>query len=97
VAAAGSLPALAATAEEALGKYSCAACHTMLGTESPVGPALTDVGKRLDINEIRQSIIDPNAVAAEGFVIGIMPADFADRMMVRELEMIVQFLADQKG
>ncbi len=97
VALAGSLPAPAATAEEALGRYACAACHTILGTESPVGPSLTDVGKRLDINEIRQSIIDPNAVAAEGFAIGIMPADFADRMMVRELEMMVQFLANQKG
>lgn len=97
VAVAGSLPAPAATAEEALGKYGCAACHTILGTESPVGPALTDVGNRLDINEIRQSIIDPNAIATEGFVTGIMPADFADRMMARELEMMVQFLADQKG
>lgn len=94
---AGSIPAVAASAEEALGKFGCTACHTILGTESPVGPALTDVGKRLDVNQIRQSIIDPNAVAAEGYTTGMMPADFADRMMARELEMMVQFLADQKG
>ena len=55
------------------------------------------MGKRLDANQIRQSIIDPNAVAAEGYAVGMMPADYADRMMARELEMIVKFLADQKA
>lgn len=97
VATAASTPVMAATAEEALGKYACTACHTILGVESPIGPSLADVATRLDVNQIRQSIIDPNAVAAEGFATGMMPVDYADRMMARELEMIVQFLSEQKG
>jgi len=83
------------TAQEAIAKFGCAACHTVLGTQSPVGPSLTKVGSRLKPELIRQSITDPGAVIAEGFP-PIMPPDFAERMTVKELELIVQFLANQK-
>jgi len=96
VEAGGAAPAPAKTAEEAIAKYGCQACHSVLGTESAVGPALTDVGARLDAEQIRQSIVDPNAVIADGFDQGMMPQDFADKMTVRELRMIVQFLAGSK-
>jgi len=88
-------PAPAQSVEEAATKYGCQACHSMLGTESPVGPALTTVGQRLTAEQIRQSIIDPNAVIAEGFVANLMPANFADRMTVRELEMLVTYLSER--
>ena len=42
-------PALAQTPEEALAKFGCAACHSVLETESVVGPSLNDVGKRLEL------------------------------------------------
>lgn len=87
-------PPSAETPEAIVAKYACAACHTMLGTESPVGPELDAVGARLSSEEIRESVIDPAAVIAEGFPPGIMPADFADRMTIRELEMLVQFLVE---
>lgn len=96
-ASAASTPAAAQSAEEALAKYGCQACHSILGTESPVGPPLTDVGRRLDAEAIRQSIVDPNASVAEGFFPNVMPADFADRMTARELELLVAFLAGQEG
>lgn len=86
----------AKTAEEAIGKYFCAACHTLLETESPVGPNLNDVGARLSAAEIRQSIIKPNAVIAEGFTEGMMPQDFSQKMSIDELEMLVEFLANKK-
>lgn len=82
---------------QAVTKYACTACHALLDSQSPVGPPLTDVGARLTPKEIRQSIIDPNAVITEGYASNMMPLDFADRMTVRELEMIVEFLANQKG
>jgi len=88
-------PAPVKTAQEAIVKFGCPACHTVLGTQSPVGPNLTTAGGRLKPELIRQSIIDPGAVIAKGFP-PIMPADFAERMTVRELELIVQFLARQK-
>ena len=88
--------ASAETPEAIVAKYACAACHTMLGTESPLGPELNSVGARLSAEEIRESVINPGAVIAEGFPPGIMPPDFADRMTIRELEMLVTFLAQSK-
>ena len=88
-------PAPAATADEALAKYACTGCHTLDSNDPLVGPGLLNVGARLSTDEIRQSIIDPNAVVSEGFP-PAMPADFADKMTVRELEMIVELLAGKK-
>jgi mono/diheme cytochrome c family protein len=90
-------PAPADNAEAALAKYTCTACHSVAGSQSPVGPDLNQVGDRLDAAQIRQSIIEPNAVVAEGFFPGMMPADFADKMTVSELQMIVDFLLEQKA
>ncbi|MDP6967700.1 MAG: c-type cytochrome [Gammaproteobacteria bacterium] len=87
-------PVAAATPEAALAKFGCSACHSVLATESPVGPDLRNVGSRLSRQQIRMSILDPMAEVAEGFP-PIMP-NLADQMMVTELEMLVQFLAEQK-
>ena len=89
-------PTIAQNAEQAITQYGCTACHSLLEIESPVGPDLRDVGTRLDTEEIRQSILEPNAVIAEGYF-PMMPSDFAERMRVKELEMIVQYLAEQSG
>ena len=91
----GKAPAPAATAEEALIKYACTSCHAMDSNDTLVGPALVDVGSRLSKEELRQSIVDPNAVVAEGFP-PAMPPDFASRMTVSELEMMVNYLAEKK-
>ena len=93
---ADSVPAPAATAEEALAKYACVSCHSMDSADTLVGPGLVDVGDRLSQEQLRQSVIDPNAVLAEGFP-AAMPADFGLKMTVNELEMIVSFLAEKKG
>lgn len=94
-AAAVAAPAPATSADEALQKYGCAACHDLASDEARVGPGLGKVGGRLTPAEIRQSIIDPGAVIAEGFP-PAMPPDFAEKMTVKELEMIVTFLAEKK-
>ncbi len=86
----------AKTAEEVIAKYGCAACHSVLGTESPVGPPLTGIGAKLSAEQIRQGIVAPEAQIAEGFAPGIMPGNFADRMTARELEILVQWLVEQK-
>jgi len=88
-------PASAKNAEEAIAKHSCAGCHALDSKETLVGPGLAGVGARLTLEEIRQSILDPNAVVTEGFV-PAMPTDFAEKMTVRELEMVVKFLAEKK-
>ena len=90
-------PAAAETAEAALGKYVCTACHSVGASTSPVGPDLNQVGDRLDRAEIRDSILNPNAVVTEGFFPGVMPADFARKMTVSELQLIVDYLVEQKA
>lgn len=95
-AAGGGAPAPAETPEEAIGKYGCQTCHTLLGTEASLGPVLTDAGARLSKQQIVESILEPDAVITEGFTAGIMPKDFADKMTVTELDLIVEFLAAQK-
>jgi len=98
--AASNTPAVAAAAapadspEAAIAKYGCAACHTILASKSPVGPTLMDVGGRLSIEQIRESIIAPKAVITDGYQ-PIMP-DFP-AMTLQELELIVKFLAQQTG
>lgn len=87
-------PAAAQTAEEALAKYGCVACHAVLQSESTVGPSLKDVGKRLKVDQIRTSVVDPKAEITKGYQ-PIMP-DFP-AMTVGELELIVRFLTAQKG
>ena len=76
--------------EEAIAKFGCAACHSIMDTISPVGPDLNGVVDRMSMDQIRASIVTPNAVIAEGYP-PIMP-DFSGKMTVAELEMIVQFL-----
>lgn len=87
-------PALAQSPEEAIAKFGCAACHSVLETESVVGPSLNDVGKRLKLSQIRNSIVDPKAEIAEGFP-PIMPQ--FPTMALAELEMLAGFLAKQTG
>ncbi len=96
-AAAPSTVAAAGTGEEVAGRYGCQACHSMLGTESPVGPSLAAVGDRLDREFLRESILQPDKVIAEGFNAGMMPPDFADKMTVKELGLLLDLLLDQKG
>lgn len=91
-----SAPPAAATAAEALAKYTCTACHAVDSNDTVVGPGLLAVGARLGIEQIRQSIVDPDAVVADAFAPGMMPGDFADKMSARELELIVQFLAGRR-
>ncbi len=90
--AAQAKPAQPKSAEEVIAKYGCAACHSVLKSQTAIGPSLNDVGKRLKIDQIRKSIIDPKAEVAKGYP-PIMP-DFPT-MTIAELEMVVGFLAKQ--
>jgi mono/diheme cytochrome c family protein len=46
---------------------SCIRCHIAEGRGGIAGPSLVDVGVRLSPQELLQSIIDPQAVVAEGY------------------------------
>lgn len=84
------------SAADLLANYGCTACHSILDSEADIGPELRTVGARLSAEQIRQSIIDPMAVIAEGYE-PMMPDYFADEMTIKELEAVVRFLESQNG
>ena len=86
----------AQSADEAIAKFGCRACHTIQGEGAGLGPALDDVGARLSEAQIRESILDPNAIVAPGYPSDVMPQDYAAQMTVQELETLVKYLAEQK-
>ena len=61
------------------------------------GPVSGILGRGMDDAYIRQSILDPNAVTAEGFPPMLMPPDLAEKMSGAEFERLVQWLKDHKG
>ncbi len=76
-------------------RHGCIACHDVKGTMRLVGPPLTNVRERLSAVEIRQSILDPDAVVAEGFPPGLMLKDFAATVPPEELDQIVSYLSGE--
>jgi putative membrane-bound dehydrogenase-like protein len=46
---------------------ACILCHALKGQGSNVGPALDGIATRKDAAYIRQSLLEPNAVLAQGF------------------------------
>jgi cytochrome c5 len=98
----------ASDAVSALTKYQCNLCHQLPGIagaeETPaIGPDLRALAETAATRApgqdassfIRQSILAPDAVVAQGFAAGVMPADFGQRMRAAELEMIVDYLAKE--
>jgi cytochrome c2 len=83
--------------EQLIAELACVACHKFDEPGQLVGPSLWDIGARQDEAYIRQSILDPNAVIAEGFPPMLMPPDLGEKMSGVEFERLVQWLKDHKG
>ena len=73
---------------DALDKFGCAGCHDLDGSEADIGPDL--IG--LTAEELREGILDPNAVIADGYEADFMPDDFGEWMAESELSLIVEYL-----
>ncbi len=84
------------TPEEIVAKGICGACHKMPGQVGAVGPDLSRIGATRDREYLRRSILDPNAEVAEGFVPGMMPPDYGEKLYAKELEILVNYLAGLK-
>ena len=78
-----------------LSSKGCVGCHDVIDTTRRVGPPLTKVGERLSAAAIRQSIVDPDAVIAEGFMKGLMLQDFAKTLSADELDQLVGYLSGE--
>ncbi|RME50437.1 MAG: hypothetical protein D6796_02910 [Caldilineae bacterium] len=96
-------PIAGTTAEELFANAGCNGCHQLdaLGAVGGVGPNLSQVGSRLSVDEIRQSIMEPNAVIAAECPAGpcpqgVMPQNFAQRLSAEQIDTLATFLAAQK-
>ena len=91
------------TAQDIVTNAGCVACHRIdaVGATGQVGPNLSQVGARIAPEEIRQSILTPDATIAEqcptgACPAGVMPKDFGTRLNAMQLETLVAFLSDLK-
>lgn len=77
----------------------CGACHTLAaaGSTAQVGPELDKVLPGRDAEFVRQSIVDPNAVVAEGYQPGVMPQTFGDQLSKEQLDGLVEYLLASVG
>jgi len=83
--------------EQLIAELACIACHKFDDAGPLVGPSLWDIGARHDDAYIRQAILDPNAVVAEGFPPMLMPPDLGEKMSGAEFERLVQWLKQHTG
>jgi len=78
-----------------LTSQGCTACHDINAETRRIGPPLTSVALRLSAAEIRQSIVDPDAVIAEGYQQGLMLQTFSDTLSEEQLDQIVGYLSGE--
>lgn len=84
------------TPEQAIAEFGCGACHRVAGEDGDAGPDLTRIGAERDHAYLRRAILNPNSDIAEGFEADQMPADYGVQMYAKELEMLVDYLAELK-
>ena len=87
----------AETAEAALEKFTCSACHDLFGSEADAGPDLRGIAARMSREKLVEAILKPNAEIAKGFEADVMPSDFAGQMRVSELDLITGYLMALKA
>ena len=77
----------------------CTRCHLIDDWGGAVGPELSEIGKQKDRKYLLQSIIDPNAVIAEGFSQTIILTDEGDTFtgIIKEQDDSVLTLMDSDG
>lgn len=72
----------------------CVGCHMFDGQGGVVGPNLTTVYADKGEDHVRESILQPNAVIAEGFQPNLMPQNFQQRLKgPTDLDDIIAYLA----
>jgi ubiquinol-cytochrome c reductase cytochrome b subunit len=70
---------------------TCVVCHRISGEGGTVGPDLTEVGRRRDLEDIRAVIEDASMVYGDS----VMPA-FKDKLTAGEIDALAQYLAGRR-
>jgi len=74
----------------------CVTCHSLTEGEVIVGPSIAGVGSRLSADEMRESILDPNAVLVEGFPADTMPPVWEDQLTDEQVDQLVAYMLTLK-
>ncbi len=74
----------------------CVTCHSLTEGEVIVGPSIAGVGSRLSADEMRESILDPNAVLVEGFPADTMPPVWEDELTDEQVDQLVAYMLTLK-
>jgi mono/diheme cytochrome c family protein len=91
----------ATTGDQIFTAAGCGACHTLAkaNATATVGPSLEDLAQAAEgqggspEDFVRESIVDPDAVVAEGYQAGVMPA-FEGRLTDEQLNALVEYLLE---
>jgi mono/diheme cytochrome c family protein len=77
----------------------CGSCHTLAAADAngTTGPNLDETAAGDSAEQIRTSIIEPNAEITEGFRSGVMPQNYEDRLTDEELNALAEFIASNAG
>ncbi len=77
---------------------ACANCHALgaAQTQATTGPDLDTVMKGMSAKEIEKAIVDPSAELTPGFS-DIMPKDYGEALTGKQLQDLVEYLAEQTG
>lgn len=86
---------LAALGRQTFADAGCGGCHTLAdaGASGTTGPDLDRVLPGMSEDELRTSIVDPDAEIAAGYEAGIMPQTFGDSLSSQQLDGLVAYLA----
>lgn len=88
----------ATTGEQIFTAAGCAGCHALskAGANGTIGPSLNDLASSPDVkgnpeDYVRESLLEPDAVVAQGFQPGVMPS-FEGKLTDKQLQALVQYL-----
>ncbi len=88
----------ATTGEQIFTAAGCGGCHQLAkaGSNGTIGPSLEDLASSGDVQGspeeyVRQSLLEPDAVVADGFQPGVMPS-FEGKLTDKQLQALVQYL-----
>ncbi|HWK27687.1 MAG TPA: cytochrome c oxidase subunit II [Solirubrobacter sp.] len=75
---------------------NCGTCHTLAdaGTKGTIGPDLDDVLADKDEAFIKESIVDPNKVIADGYQSGVMPPNYGQTLQPAQIDALAKYLSE---
>lgn len=94
-----------ASGEQVFASAGCGGCHAFApaGSNGAVGPGLDDLAAAAEAagkpvpDFVRESIVDPDAVVAEGFQPGVMPGTYGESLDDAEIDALVGYLTENEG